>query len=315
MNEYLEIFLSSFSKELESKVKRLDDIIGRDHWLSVGIYKESLLKGFLREILPKKFEVSTGFIISADKSGELLKSAQMDIIIWNSNDYSPFFKDGDFVLIPPEACRAVIEVKSSLRLEDTKKSIENFDHFTKFYYTLNSRTYSIKKYIFSFNLDEKAEFPDSILSKLADTYNRSKLIPIEKRQDFIYEKKTDDTFSIDGIFLLGHGLVKKELQIFPDGKYHIIFRSYSNAIQNNDLIYAALEDELQKSLNAPTFLEKIQNESKHPGMSALRGIIGKIPITRGQSKVIIPPISKKDLDPRWKENEFIPKSFKENKKK
>ena len=67
-------FLSSNSKELVSKVSRLDDLIGRDHWLSVGNYKESILRNLLSSTLPKKYEVSTGFIIASDREGKILKS-------------------------------------------------------------------------------------------------------------------------------------------------------------------------------------------------------------------------------------------------
>ncbi|MGL1044646.1 hypothetical protein ACSTD6_20785 [Vibrio vulnificus] len=50
-------YFVSYSHELQSKMKRLDGLIGRHHWLSVGEYKESILRDLLTELLPKKFEV------------------------------------------------------------------------------------------------------------------------------------------------------------------------------------------------------------------------------------------------------------------
>ncbi|WP_206755122.1 DUF6602 domain-containing protein, partial [Leptolyngbya sp. FACHB-711] len=87
-------FLSSYNAELLSKVSRLDELIGRDHWLSVGNYKESILRSLISNILPRKYEVSTGFILASNRKGEILKSRQIDIIIWDSANYAPIFRDG-----------------------------------------------------------------------------------------------------------------------------------------------------------------------------------------------------------------------------
>jgi hypothetical protein len=51
MNELDEFFQSS-NKELSSTVKRLDKLIGDNHWLSVGMYKETLLKNHCKELSP-----------------------------------------------------------------------------------------------------------------------------------------------------------------------------------------------------------------------------------------------------------------------
>jgi len=104
-------------------MKRLDFLIGRAHWLSVGNYKEELLRSLLKQLLPKKYEVSTGFILALDDNGKEIKSKQQDIIIWNSYEYAAIFRDGDFVIVPPEACKAVIEVKSTLTSQTMKKAM------------------------------------------------------------------------------------------------------------------------------------------------------------------------------------------------
>ena len=73
-------YLSSFSDELEAQVNRLDEIIGRDHWLSVGEYKEKLIRSAIRKILPRKYSVSSGFIIG--NNGDLIKSKQMGVTLF-----------------------------------------------------------------------------------------------------------------------------------------------------------------------------------------------------------------------------------------
>ena len=72
-----EKFLSSYNEELLSKVSRLDELIGRDHWLSVGNYKESILRSLISNILPRRYEVSTGFILACDRGGKLIKWAYL----------------------------------------------------------------------------------------------------------------------------------------------------------------------------------------------------------------------------------------------
>ncbi|WP_198533055.1 DUF6602 domain-containing protein, partial [Salinivibrio kushneri] len=92
MDKNISNYFSSHSYELMSKMQRLDYLIGREHWLSVGNYKEELLRSLLRNLLPKRYEVSTGFILSLNENGEQIKSKQQDIIVWDSNDFSAIFR-------------------------------------------------------------------------------------------------------------------------------------------------------------------------------------------------------------------------------
>ena len=54
----------SYGNELQAKKKRLDEIIGDSHWLSVGTYKENILRNMLRNRLPARFEIGSGFVLS-----------------------------------------------------------------------------------------------------------------------------------------------------------------------------------------------------------------------------------------------------------
>ncbi len=107
-------YFTSIADEFYAKFNRVNNLIGDKHWLSVGNYREEILRDFLKQYIPKRFRVGTGFIRCPD--GKL--SRQIDILIYDSLNYSPLFIDKDFIIIAPEAVCAVIEVKSTL---DSKK--------------------------------------------------------------------------------------------------------------------------------------------------------------------------------------------------
>ena len=128
----LEEFFSTSNKELLSTVNRLDKLIGSNHWLSVGTYKETLLKKSLRKVVPGKYSIDSGFVVAANKEGKVIRSTQTDILIWDSANFSPLFRDENFVIILPEACKIMIEVKGVLSAKELKKSLSNFDSMIDF---------------------------------------------------------------------------------------------------------------------------------------------------------------------------------------
>lgn len=96
--------LSTFSEELLVKSRRIDLLL--NHRGTVGSYREELLRSLLTQILPKQYEATTGFIQGCAR--------QLDIIVWDAANFSPLFREQNFVVVPLEAVRAVIEVKTTL---------------------------------------------------------------------------------------------------------------------------------------------------------------------------------------------------------
>ena len=84
-NKQLLHFFSTSNKELRSTVDRLDELLGKHHWLSVGTYKETLLKKTLCRVVPCKYSIDSGFVFGVNRDGNIIRSAQSDILIW---DYS-----------------------------------------------------------------------------------------------------------------------------------------------------------------------------------------------------------------------------------
>ncbi len=120
--------LESWADELNSRVNRVRLLIGDAHWGEEGTYKEALLRELLREFLPSKYRVSTGFVYWWDEG----VSKQIDIIIWDSTDSTPLVQQGEFAILTQDDVKAIIEVKTTLR-PDSLKSALNLLHPEQFY--------------------------------------------------------------------------------------------------------------------------------------------------------------------------------------
>jgi len=134
-------FYSADAEVFQAKYKQLEHLIGRGHHgPSEGDYCEDLLREFLRRALPGRYAVDTGFIrrVSEDCSGvppePEIATPQLDIIVHDSINYAPIFRSGDFVVVRPEAARAVIEVKkclNSVKLKEAVKTIGRTRHLLR----------------------------------------------------------------------------------------------------------------------------------------------------------------------------------------
>jgi len=115
-------YFQSYSNELDAVKNRVRNIIGHKHWVSDGTHKEVILQDVLRRFIPDNFEVSSGFIINDDGSDS---SKQIDILIYDRS--SPiFFKSTNFVIIPRQYVKALIEVKTGISSEmKMKNALEN----------------------------------------------------------------------------------------------------------------------------------------------------------------------------------------------
>jgi len=137
-------YTALLGESVSSKVDLLDRLIGGAHHLSSGRYKERLLADVIREFLPRTVEVGTGFVLfpHADvnppggfqfhdplNQSAYSVSRECDILVYDVMRHPVVFRDGDFVIIRPEAVRAVIEVKGSLSLQETRDALASFHYF------------------------------------------------------------------------------------------------------------------------------------------------------------------------------------------
>lgn len=272
MEDNISKFFSSHSHELKSKMDRLDFLIGRDHWLSVGNYKEELLRSLLRQLLPKKYEVSTGFILALDEQGKEIKSKQQDVMIWNSNAYAAIFRDGDFAIIPPEACKAVIEVKSTMTSEKLKKAMSASDGIVDFMRTPYIQNLDIAKYIFAYS--NSLPFPKGYFDAIYEFYENDidGQLSIEQRLEFTKgrwpQDKSANLASIDGIFVLGSGAVLRRIRGYNDDSVKFIFEALELSSTQEDHVYTFFEHTLSTAINSPNNVPGLYY-SKQPGLFSM----------------------------------------------
>ena len=132
-------YAAMIGRSFESRIDLLAPLIRDKHDPSLGRYKESLLINCIREFLPRRFEVGSGFVLFPEpgfiRGASGIKrlvtdnhsiSNQLDIIVFDSSEYPVVFRDGDFVIVRPESARAVIEVKGAITLREVDSAIALF---------------------------------------------------------------------------------------------------------------------------------------------------------------------------------------------
>lgn len=256
----------SYGNELQAKVKRLDGIIGDRHWLSVGTYKENLVKGILRDRIPKKYEVGTGFVLTY-REGSRVLSRQIDVLIWDCEDHSPLFREGEFVIVPPEACFAAIEVKATLTSASLRESLNNLDSLMNFFpdhHHLRSKV--LHRSVFAFSLDGDLTFPDGVFNALRASYARSEYLSIDARTKFSKDPERWQLPWISSVSVLGVGNINCELWNVND-EDHVIHTAYRATAEDALDAYGFLERRLLMDLILG--YQKSYARESRPGLTSL----------------------------------------------
>lgn len=138
------LFYKSIAEEMISKVRRLNNFV-KNPW-AIGYHHEAILKETLKSLLPDRFTFKTGFVFA---DGEA--SSQVDIIIVDETKVnSYFFKEGDLVIVHPDAVVCGIEVKTTLDINGFKEAIENISSLKTLYKKGYSRKRNTGGFVFSF---------------------------------------------------------------------------------------------------------------------------------------------------------------------
>lgn len=112
-SEEIRLFAGSFADELSALSERIRTLV--KHSGTVGTYREGLLQSLLRRHLPERYHVATGFILGCPR--------QIDVLVYDRIEYAPIFREGDLVVVPPQAVRAAIEVKTTLTSAELESSL------------------------------------------------------------------------------------------------------------------------------------------------------------------------------------------------
>ena len=172
-------FYSADAETLRLKYKQVEKLIGlRHHSTSEGDYCEALVKEFLRRTLPRHVSVDSGFIrrvSEADWSksssslapGAPIATPQLDIIVHDSIDYAPLFRSEDFVVVLPEAARAVIEVKKRLDWSKLDEAVTKIGKTRQLLRHWRHESYKVFTCIFAFSLGDDL---DTKTKKYSDSF-------------------------------------------------------------------------------------------------------------------------------------------------
>jgi len=181
-----EEYYSSLGSELQSIKNRVRNLIGSGGWSEEGRYKEVILMNMLSRFLPKNYSMGTGYVLSIDEKEVTGRTKQIDIIIYD-NAFPVFFKERDFVILPPDSVRGIIEVKSMIHkwkenLEDEakwdfKKALRNMnDNANIIDSNLKLHSPAVSHFfngVFSYELDPKLT-PDDVLDMVESIYDEIK---------------------------------------------------------------------------------------------------------------------------------------------
>jgi hypothetical protein len=88
------------------------------HWQTDGEWKESVVRSFLRRHLPRTVEVGRGFVVS-----QRGPSTQVDVLLFDTTK-PVLFRDGDLVVVTPDAVVGAIEVKTGVNRTELAQAIE-----------------------------------------------------------------------------------------------------------------------------------------------------------------------------------------------
>ena len=114
---------TSYLNALQEICKITEDRIAplMSHHGERGRIAEEIFQDFLRKLLPTKFSLGSGVIIS--RTGD--QSSQTDIIIYDHFSNAPLLTEYTAGIFPIECVYATIEVKTNLNRRNLKKSISD----------------------------------------------------------------------------------------------------------------------------------------------------------------------------------------------
>jgi len=154
------------------RYKQIENLIRRGHHSpSEGDYCEHLLRSFLRETLPRRYSVDTGFILGSPKNIPWFPnyristrttsvSPQLDVIIHDSEYFAPVLRSGEFVVVLPDAVCGVIEVKKNLTSGSLQDAVQTLAE-TRWLVSSWRGNPNVFASIFSFGMEKrlKREYP------------------------------------------------------------------------------------------------------------------------------------------------------------
>jgi hypothetical protein len=102
-----------------SRLKAAQQIVS--HPGTRGSLAENLVREVIREFLPQRWAVGTGFIMDVTRG----RSNQVDVLVYDQLTTSPVYRDGELVILSPGTARVAVEVKSNLDKKEIPVAYDN----------------------------------------------------------------------------------------------------------------------------------------------------------------------------------------------
>ncbi len=249
----------SITDEILAIKNRVRNLIGNSHWQKEGEYKEAILRKIIGRHIPKKYTVGTGFILGK-KTDKQVKLKQIDILIFDSQNYPTILKEGDdFYIVEPDSVRAIIEVKTKLESTNLIKTIVRMNKIGQFVYD-NSNEYRKDLFvgIFSFEGYEIKKYDkeniDIVKEKIYKLLHNKKLLACIKRS---YRGDGHTNFIVlnkDLIILRQFAYYTYQLKI----NKNLVYTDFINHLQTFLINYGKDDFEFQRQFESGNTLFEIK---------------------------------------------------------
>lgn len=192
------------------------------HPTSLGTFRESRLRQYLRDFTPKQLSMGTGFISACEQDGIVSdrQSRQVDCLVFDESQRHPELRTDDYVIIRPEALFAAIEVKSELT----------------FYKQVSKKDSDPKDFPLTRD-NEKFRWAGTLIDALKNIKSIVDVMPHDNRRFFCGVFGYSSSFDLNTLYnALDNGDIQKQLGLthideFPSAicvpdKYFINFSPY-----------------------------------------------------------------------------------------
>ena len=156
-----------------------------------GLVAEAVFRDWLSEFLPKRFGITSGYVVSQGQRGDA-KFPHFDVIIYDQLDapviwvesHPDVSESGKSRAIPVEYVRTILEVKSTFGSVEAKEAIEHLQDLEPFYKGIDPPEERYKKYLPA-SFFCKAVFFDATRANLNNQAILDHLIPSNGPRNFL----------------------------------------------------------------------------------------------------------------------------------
>ena len=218
MNDYdhesgLAEFFSSQADLMLMQYRNIEQLLGPpdSNWTWPGEHCETLLRQVIQRHLPPSLVVCKGYIHGHSKhDNRTRRSPEVDILIYDQEEYPPLFSMDNFAIVRPESVRAAIQVKRTLDAATLKDAVTNVVQAKRLVFDVAEvQDYTSIQHLFTavIGFEDALYSPDQ--SQLSISYETAVKPHISKVEDGDF--LPDFIGSLTGVFWFFPGLNMNEM--------------------------------------------------------------------------------------------------------